>query len=82
MPKYNYKRLIEFLNDQVDVLVKITYSQMEELLGKELPKSAYKYQAYFSNSDSHVISAIWLELGYIQIELILGEYLVLKKLKW
>lgn len=37
MPKYNYKRLIEFLNDQVDVLVKITYSQMENLLGKELP---------------------------------------------
>lgn len=81
MSKYNYKRLIEFLNNQVDVLVKITYSQLEDLLEKELPKSAYKYQTYFSNSASHVISAIWLELGYTQIELVLGEYLVLKKLK-
>lgn len=81
MSKYNYKRLIEFLNNQVDVIVKITYPQLEDLLGKELPKSAYKYQTYFSNSNSHVISAIWLDLGYIQIELILGEYLVLKKLK-
>lgn len=43
MSKYNYKRLIEFLNNQVDVLVKITYSQLEDLLEKELPKSAYKY---------------------------------------
>lgn len=81
MAKYNYQRLISFLNNQTDVNVKITYIQMEELLERKLPKSAYKYQAYFSNSDSHVISAIWLNLGYVQIELILGEYLVLKKLK-
>lgn len=81
MSKYNYQRLIDFLNNQVDVIVKITYSQIENLLEKKLPELAYKYQAYFSNSNSHVISAIWLGLGYTQIELVLGEYLVLKKLK-
>ncbi|MEG2347783.1 MAG: hypothetical protein RSB50_08885 [Cetobacterium sp.] len=81
MTRYNYQKFIDFLNIQIDVIVKITYSQMEDLLEKKLPKSAYKYQAYFSNSDSHVISAIWFELGYTQIELVLGEYLVLKKLK-
>ena len=81
MTRYNYQKFIDFLNIQIDVIVKITYSQMEDLLERKLPKSAYKYQAYFSNSDSHVISAIWLELGYTRIELVLGEYLVLKKLK-
>lgn len=81
MARYNHEKFIDFLNMQVDVVIKITYSQMEDILEKKLPKSAYKYQAYFSNSDSHVISAIWLELGYTQIELVLGEYLVLKKLK-
>lgn len=54
---------------------------MEELLGRKLPKSAYDYQSYFSNSYSHLISAIWLELGYKQVKLILGEYLILEKLK-
>lgn len=81
MTRYNYQRFIDFLNIQSDVIIKITYSQLENLLEKKLPESAYKYQAYFSNSDSHVISAIWLDLGYTQIELVLGEYLVLKKLK-
>ena len=81
MTRYNYQKFIDFLNIQSDVTIKITYSQLENLLEKKLPKSAYKYQAYFSNSYSHVISAIWLNLGYIQIELVLGEYLVLKKLK-
>lgn len=81
MTRYNYQKFIDFLNIQIDVIVKITYSQMEDFLERKLPKSAYKYQAYFSNSDSHVISAIWLELGYTQIELVLGEYLVLKKRK-
>lgn len=81
MSKYNYQNLIEFLNNQVDVFVKITYSQMEELLEKKLPSSAYKYQAYFSNDKTHHISRVWLELGYKKIELALGEYLILKKTK-
>lgn len=32
MSKYNYQRLIDFLNNQTDVNVKITYTQIEELL--------------------------------------------------
>lgn len=81
MTRYNHQKFIDFLNIQIDVIVKITYSQMEDILEKKLPKSAYKYQTYFSNSNSHVVSAIWLSLGYKQIELVLGEYLVLKKIK-
>ena len=34
MAKYNYQRLISFLNNQTDVNVKITYIQMKELLEK------------------------------------------------
>ena len=57
MARYNYQKFIDFLNTQSDVVIKITYSEMENLLERKLPKSAYKYQAYFSNSYSHVISA-------------------------
>ncbi|MGL5349572.1 MAG: DUF7662 domain-containing protein [Cetobacterium sp.] len=56
--------MVEFLKNQEENKIEITYAQMEELLGRKLPKSAYDYQAYFSNSYSHLISAIWLELGY------------------
>lgn len=81
MSKYNYQNLIDFLNNQIDVNIKITYIQMEKLLEKELPKPAYKFQAYFANNKTHCIPRIWLELGYKKIELVLGEYLVLKKIK-
>lgn len=81
MSKYNYQNLIDFLNNQVDVNIKITCSQMEKLLERELPKSAYKFQAYFANDKTHHIPRVWLELGYKKIELVLGEYLVLKKIK-
>lgn len=54
---------------------------MEKLLGRKLPKSAYEYRAYLSNSYSQPIPPIWLNLGYKQIKLVLGEYLILEKLK-
>ena len=54
---------------------------MEELLERKLPKSAYEYQAYLSNSYSQPIPPIWLDLGYKQTKLVLGEYLILEKIK-
>lgn len=81
MEKYNYKNLKDFLDNQKDIYIKITYIQLEEILEKELPISAYKYEAYFSNSMSHKISSIWIEKEYKKIELVLGEYLVLKKVE-
>ena len=78
---YNKKRLIEFLKNQEKESIEITYAQMEELLGRKLPKSAYEYQAYLSNTYSQPIPPIWLDLGYKQVKLVLGEYLILEKLK-
>ncbi|MEG1793099.1 MAG: hypothetical protein RR294_05815 [Bacilli bacterium] len=78
---YNKKRLIEFLKNQEKESIEITYAQMEELLGRKLPKSAYEYQPYLSNTYSQPIPPIWLNLGYKQVKLVLGEYLILEKLK-
>ena len=75
------KKLVEFLKNQEKERVEITYTQMEELLGRKLPKSAYEYQAYLSNTYSQPIPPIWLDLGYKQVKLVLGEYLILEKLK-
>ncbi|WP_418963851.1 DUF7662 domain-containing protein [Cetobacterium sp.] len=78
---YKKRRLVEFLKNQEKERVEITYAQMEKLLGRKLPKSAYEYRAYLSNSYSQPIPPIWLNLGYKQIKLVLGEYLILEKLK-
>ncbi|MGL4652455.1 DUF7662 domain-containing protein [Cetobacterium sp.] len=64
--------MVEFLKNQEENKIEITYAQMEELLGRKFPKLAYAYQAYFSNSYSHLISDIWLKLGYKQVKLVLG----------
>ena len=79
MEKYNYKKFAKFLINNEDVVIKITYDKLEEILGKKLPKSAYIHSAYFSNSKSHPISKVWVELGYKKIELKIGEYIVIKK---
>ena len=75
------KKLIEFLKNQEKEKIEITYAKMEELLERKLPKSAYEYQAYLSNSYSQPIPPIWLDLGYKQTKLVLGEYLILEKIK-
>ncbi len=79
--KYNYRRLVDFLESQKNGEIKIEYKKLEELLEKELPNSAFKHRAYFSNGKSHPISKVWLELNWKQIELVLGEYLILKRIK-
>lgn len=78
---YKKTRLTEFLKNQEKDRVEMTYDQIEELLGRKLPKSAYKYQPYLSNTYSQPIPPIWLNLGYKQVKLVLGEYLILEKLK-
>lgn len=61
-----YFPLYEFLHNQTDNKVIITYEKIEEILGSNLPKSAYKYQAWWGNtrSGTYVQSAAWLEAGF------------------
>ncbi|MGL5411260.1 DUF7662 domain-containing protein [Cetobacterium sp.] len=78
---YKKRKLIEFLRNQEKDRIEITYTQIEELLGRKLPKSAYEHKPYLSNTYSQPIPPIWLNLGYKQVKLVLGEYLILEKLK-
>ena len=79
--KYNYRKFADFLDSQKNEEIKIEYKKLEELLENELTGSAFKHRAYFSNGKSHPISRVWLESNWKQIELELGEYLVLKRIK-
>lgn len=75
-----YMDFYNFLKGNPNKKIELTYDEIEKIINMKLPKSAYMYQAYFSNTLSHPISKIWLELGYIQTKLELGKFLVLEKI--
>lgn len=76
-----YIEFYRFLENNTKEKLELTYEDIEKIIGEKLPNSANNHSAYFSNSLSHPISKIWLELGYTQTKLELGKYLILEKVK-
>ncbi|MGG0655253.1 DUF7662 domain-containing protein [Rummeliibacillus pycnus] len=61
-----YLPLYEYLSKQQDKHIVLTFEEIEEILQAKLPKSAYKYQAWWGNtrSGTYVQAAAWLEAGF------------------
>lgn len=60
-----YDKLRDFLNKQTNSSQKMTFSEIEEILGIPLPISAYKYQQWWGNApipsrQSHA----WVSIGW------------------
>lgn len=53
-----YIEFYRFLENNTKKKLELTYEDIEKIINHKLPTSAYKYQAYFSNSLSHPISRI------------------------
>ena len=45
--------------------IKLSFSEVERILGFQLSDSAYLHQPYWSNSESHPIASAWLNAGYL-----------------
>lgn len=45
--------------------LKMTFSEIERIIGFRLPDSAYMYPAQWSNSESHSLAFGWLNAGYL-----------------
>jgi CBS domain-containing protein len=65
-PHGSYAPLAAHLEVQVaDITsVNLSFHQIETILGKELPRSAYEYRAWWSNDPMKPQSAAWLEEGW------------------
>jgi hypothetical protein len=75
-----YEPLTTYLNLHKKERIKLTYSEIEGILGFELPPSARKYREWWSNNDtSHTYSKSWGEAGYKITDVILGESVVFEK---
>lgn len=61
-----YFPLYEYLSKQHERHIVLTFEEIEEILHANLPKSAYKYQAWWGNtrSGTYVQAAAWIEAGF------------------
>ncbi len=60
-----YIKLFEYFELQEKDKITLLFSDIEKIIGFDLPASAYKYSAYWSNDyKTHSISRTWMDAGY------------------
>lgn len=69
----SYSLLGEHLDGQNGSAVSLDFSDIEEILGRQLPASAYRHRAWWANTESHSQAAEWLQRGWKASELDLEE---------
>ncbi|MGI6497522.1 MAG: DUF7662 domain-containing protein [Oscillospiraceae bacterium] len=62
-----YDPLKQWLIENGNEKIRISFSEIADLVG-ELPPSAYKHRAFWSNTDSHSFSTAWIEAGYKAVD--------------
>jgi hypothetical protein len=59
-----YSNLGEFLRDQKNSSIALTFAEVERIIGYKLPRSA-RYPAWWSNNPSNnVMTKVWLAAGF------------------
>ena len=60
-----YKALPQFLAAAPGSTQRLSFAEIERVLGFKLPKSAYQYEAWWSNNPTgHSHSRVWLNAGW------------------
>lgn len=66
-----YEPLVQFLSAHGRE-VRLSFAEIERTLGRPLPPSARRHQAWWANSDSHTQAATWLAAGWQTEQVDLG----------
>jgi len=60
-----YEALPQFLGTATGQTQRMSFSEIERILGFKLPKSAYQYEAWWSNNPTgHSHSRAWIDAGW------------------
>lgn len=60
-----YRALSEFLYENWEKRIVLSYEKLEDILGFALPASAHNLpQSYWANTEYHTYAKSWLKLGY------------------
>lgn len=78
-----YDALSGFFQTQTGNLLRMTFDEVEQEAGFDLPASARKHQAWWANDrDRHVQAKAWLDAGYESEQVDMnGQALVFKRVK-
>ena len=77
MSKYSaFKEYLKRSQKQKEIL---TYNEIEEILGFELPESAHNYRQWWENGGGHTQANAWLEAGWKVDSVDLGSYVTFIK---
>lgn len=69
-----YYPLMKYLDECGLQTVTLTYSEIEKIIDRELPVTAYKRTQWWANNKiRHSQAAAWLDVGYKTCDIILAE---------
>ena len=75
-----YRALSSYLKNSNLERIKMTFSEIENIIGFSLSPSAYKNRASWANSTSQSLACSWLKVGYKTVEVnIAAMYVVFEK---
>ncbi len=74
-----YSRLEDHLGKSENRIERISYSSIEEILGFELPMSAHKHRAWWSNG-GHSYADSWLNAGWEVSSVDLGKSVIFRRM--
>lgn len=80
LENYKFEALMNYFKSiKNDNNIVLTYDDIEKILGFKLKPSAYKYSAYWRQSETHTITRAWIESGWNIEELKLAKYVRFSK---
>lgn len=69
MSRVNWTVLFDFLNTKRNLSqITLTFEELEKILGKKLPESAFVYDAYWRNDKTHSQARAWMNAGWKTIK--------------
>ena len=75
-----YRFLSDYLHQSNSPRVKLSYSEIEDILKFKLPDSAATHRAFWANTTSHSVALSWLSVNFSVVEANLEEkYIIFEK---
>ena len=70
-----YSKLADYLLNLGSNRITISFREIEQIIGEELPPTAYNHRQFWENSLSHSQAKSWLNAGYKTVEVAMGRYI-------
>ncbi len=71
-----YRYLSDYLHNAGMASIKLSFSEIENILGFKLPNSAFAHRAFWANTTTHSIARSWMAVGFESTEVNLHNYYV------